>query len=58
MQMTLKNNNYNLSLKKFLNIFEEFLIKFKENKQNMTDNVPERVRRIDVKFRQYFYEQI
>ena len=58
MQMTLKNNNYNLSLKRFLKIFEEFLIKFKENKQNMTDNVPERVRRIDVKFRQFFYEQI
>lgn len=32
-----------MSLKGFLNIYEEFLAKFKDNKQNMTDNIPERV---------------
>ncbi len=47
-----------MSKEQFLVIFEDFIRKFKENKQNQTDNIFERIRRVDVKFRIFLYENI
>lgn len=42
----------------FINLFEDFLKKFKDNKQNTTDNILEKIRRVDIKFRQVFFDYI
>ena len=49
---------FQMSLSRFVEIYADFLKRFKENKQNTTDNVLEKIRRVDNKFRLYFYEQI